>query len=60
MRDNGVYSGAESFVRLSICWLQKQISVDYTNKRTHLQRDKAQFGSAGLLAKYPHNWNWPL
>lgn len=34
---------------------KKNVFVDYTNKRTHLQRNKALCGGAGLLAKFPHN-----
>lgn len=51
MRDNSVYSGAESFVRQSICSQQKQISLDYTNKGTHLQRHRARRRGAGVQAK---------
>lgn len=60
MRDNSVYSGAESFVRQSICSQQKQISLDYTNKGTHLQRNQARRRGAGLQAKFQYNGNWPV
>ncbi len=55
MRDNSVYSGAQSLERLSISWPQKQNFVDYTNKRTHLPGNKARFLSAGFLAEFPYN-----